>query len=219
MTSPERFHRLRAVLDLRQPDLTVAMEDVHKGRNFSALVRTADAVGVLRAHATAYERDRPYRGISAGTGRWVRVRRHDSTEALLAHLRDRGFRILAADPAEDALDFRSVDYTVPTALLFGNELDGLSPLGRDGADLSVAIPMRGMVRSLNVSVAAGLMLYEAERQRGAAGLYDTCRIEPDEYRRLLFEWAYPKVARHCRARGADYPPLGETGEILGEVPR
>lgn len=216
---PSRFERLKTVLDRRQPDLTTAMEDVHKGRNFSALLRTADAVGVLRAHATAYERDRPYLGISAGAGKWVRVRRHASTVDMIQHLRERGFRILGADPAPEAVDFREVDYTLPTALLVGNELEGLSGDGRGGADLLVGVPMRGFVRSLNVSVAAGLILYEAERQRQAAGMYDACRIEEDEYRRLLFEWMHPKLARHCRRRGVAYPEMDEEGVVVGEVPR
>ncbi|HUH13305.1 MAG TPA: tRNA (guanosine(18)-2'-O)-methyltransferase TrmH [Longimicrobiales bacterium] len=217
--SPGRFRRLRAVLERRQPDLTVAMEDVHKGRNFAALLRTADAVGVLEAHATAYERDRPHRGIAAGAGKWMVVRRHDTTAALLAHLRGAGLRILAAHPGEDAPAFRDVDYTGPTALLFGNELDGLSAEGLAGADGRVRIPMLGMVRSLNVSVAAGLLLYEAERQRTAAGLYERSRLDPATFQRTLFEWLHPRLAAHCRRRGVPYPALGEEGELLGEVPR
>lgn len=214
-----RYRRLRAVLERRQPDLTVAMEAVHKGRNFAALLRTADAVGVLEAHATAYERDRPHRGIAAGAGKWVAIRRHETTADLLAHLRGAGLRILAAHPGEDAPDFRDVDYTVPTALIFGNELDGLSAEGLAGADARVRIPMRGMVRSLNVSVAASLLLYEAERQRTAAGLYERSRLDPDAFERTLFEWVHPRLAALCRRRGVPYPALGKDGEVVGEVPR
>jgi tRNA (guanosine-2'-O-)-methyltransferase len=76
-----------------------------------------------------------------------------------------------------------------------------------------------MVASLNVSVAAALILYEAERQRTAAGLYDHRRLDDETYRHTLFEWAYPQHARRCQRAGVPYPPLGDDGEILGEVPR
>ena len=74
--------------------------------------------------------------------------------------------------------------------------------------------------SLNVSVAAALLLYEARRQRQAAGLYDGGpRLPAETYRQTLFEWAYPQLAALCLDRGVEYPELGEDGEILGDVPR
>jgi tRNA (guanosine-2'-O-)-methyltransferase len=76
-----------------------------------------------------------------------------------------------------------------------------------------------MGTSLNVSVAAALILFEAQRQRLAAGFYDRPRLDPETYRTTLFEWAWPDVAALCRRRGVAYPPLGEDGEILGPVPR
>ena len=79
--------------------------------------------------------------------------------------------------------------------------------------------MSGMVTSLNVSVAAALILFEAQRQREAAGLYATSRLPADAYARTLFEWTYPKLAAYCRRKKVEYPPLGADGEILGEIPR
>jgi tRNA (guanosine-2'-O-)-methyltransferase len=75
-----------------------------------------------------------------------------------------------------------------------------------------------MVQSLNVSVAAALILYEAERQRRSAGLYDRQRIEQEEYDRLLFEWTQPKVAQYCRRHGIPYPLLDDEGGIIGQLP-
>jgi tRNA (guanosine-2'-O-)-methyltransferase len=83
----------------------------------------------------------------------------------------------------------------------------------------VIIPMSGMGTSLNVSVAAALLLFEAQRQRLAAGFYDRPRLDPETYRTMLFEWAFPKLAALCRKRGFPYPPLDEDGEILGPLPR
>jgi tRNA (guanosine-2'-O-)-methyltransferase len=79
------------------------------------------------------------------------------------------------------------------------------------ADEHVVIPMRGMVDSLNVSVANALILYEAARQREAAGLYDYSRLDPDEYAYTLFEWCYPDIARRCREQRVPYPKLDSDG--------
>lgn len=216
--TPERFHRLRAVLARRQPDLTVLMEGTHKPHNVSAILRSCDAVGVLRAHAVGERGVRLSRGVSRGSSKWVRVRTHRTVEEAVGRLRERGLRIVAATPADDAVDFRDVDYTLPTAVLLGAELHGVSPAAAALADRHVCIPMHGMVASLNVSVAAATILYEAERQRSAAGMYARSRLEPEEHERVLFEWTHPRVAHLCRGRGEPYPPLGPDGEIVGPLP-
>lgn len=220
MTTPRRFHRVRAVLDRRQADLTVLLEDVQKPRNLAAVLRTCDAAGVLEAHAVwPGGRLKLSRPASGGTRKWVPVRRHRTLEAAVGELRGRGLRLLAAHPQGDAVDFRAVDYTLPTAILFGQEESGVSAEAAQAADLRIAIPMLGMGTSLNVSVAAALVLFEAQRQRAAAGLYDASRLDPETYARLLFEWAYPDLAAFCRRKKAPYPPLGPDGEILGPLPR
>lgn len=220
--NPERFDRLRRILERRQPDLTVLMERVHKPHNFSAVLRTCDAVGVLRAHLVPSADFRPKRNVAGGVQRYVRLTRHPTLERALARLREQGLTVVAAHVgpgAAGAADFRSVDYTRSTALLLGTERDGLSPEAVRAADRLVQIPMEGAVASLNVSVAAAVILYEAQRQRRAAGLYDRSRLESEAARRMLFEWCYPRIARLCRQRGHAYPPLGDAGEILGPVPR
>ena len=98
-------------------------------------------------------------------------------------------------------------------MLLGAELDGRTPQLVEVADETVAIPMEGMVGSLNVSVAAALILYEAQRQRREAGLYDVCRLPREEFEATLFEWAYPEVAKRCRKRGSGYPLLTDDGSL------
>ncbi|RMH15481.1 MAG: tRNA (guanosine(18)-2'-O)-methyltransferase TrmH [Gemmatimonadetes bacterium] len=215
MPTPERFRRLRTTLARRQPDLTVLMEHVHKAHNLSAILRNADAVGVFEAHAVPTDGglDISFH-TSAGTAKWVPVRRHADTGAALTHLRERGFRVLAAHPGVGARDYRDVDYTEPVAVMVGAELHGLSAEALAGADERIVIPMRGMVQSLNVSVATALVLFEAARQREAAGFYDSPRLDPETFERTLFEWAHPRRARELRATGAPYPPLDEDGRIL-----
>jgi len=78
----------------------------------------------------------------------------------------------------------------------------------------VVIPMMGMAHSLNVSVATALLLYEAQRQRAAAGMYETSRLPEEDFRRTLFEWAYPELARRRKEEGRPYPALDEDGQLL-----
>ena len=212
--NPERFQKLARALRRRQPDLTVLMERVHKSHNLSAILRNCDAVGVLEAHAIPPEGGlQIHSHTSAGTAKWVRLVRHRTIQEAIKELKGRGFRILAAHPGPDAVDFREVDFTVPTALMMGAELLGLSDEALELADLRISIPMVGMAQSFNVSVAAALLLFEAFRQREAAHMYDESRIDPEDTRRILFEWAYPRIARHCRDRGTPYPALREDGGL------
>jgi len=220
MSTPRRYHRLRTVLDRRQPDLTVLMEDVQVPRNLAAILRSCDAVGVFEAHAVwPAGRLKISRPASGGNRKWLPVRKHRTLLEALERLRNQGLRVLAAHPTPDAVPFREVDYTLPTCLLLGNEDDGLTPEALAAADGVVAIPMEGMGTSLNVSVAAALLLFEAQRQRRAAGLYDAPRLDPETYARILFEWTQPQIAAQCRKRGVAYPALDEEGEIVGPVPR
>jgi tRNA (guanosine-2'-O-)-methyltransferase len=215
--NPGRFERIRAVLNRRQPDLTVLMEQVNKRHNFSAIIRNCDAVGVLEAHAVF-----PEKGVdlsahtSAGTAKWVRVHRHPNVEQAVARLRIDGFRVLVAHPGEGAQDYREVDFTRKVAVMVGAELDGISAEGLELADERIAIPMAGMVRSLNVSVATALILFEAFRQREAAGMYRESRLPEARFRQTLFEWCYPELAAFFREKGRPYPPLSEGGEALTE---
>ena len=212
--TPERFQKIRERLDRRQPDLTVLAENVHKSHNIAAVLRSADAVGVFRVHAVSDDGEfRRHHMVSGGSGKWVPVALHDSTEQALGALRADGFRVVAAHPDDRATDYRDYDYTQPTALLLGSELDGISEYARGHADEFVRIPMEGMVASLNVSVATALILYEARRQREAAGLYDQRRLDAQTYEHVLFEWTHPDIAHRCRERSLPYPAMTEDGDL------
>jgi tRNA (guanosine-2'-O-)-methyltransferase len=212
--TPERFGKLKQILSRRQPDLTVLAADVHKPHNVSAIVRTCDAVGIHRVHAVSPGGEfHHHRMATGGSRRWVKLTLHDDFASVAKLLRADGWQLIAAHPHEQACDFRDVDYTRKIAIVLGSELLGLDPKAIDAVDRIVTIPMRGMVESLNVSVAAALILYEAERQRSAAGLYDEARLEQIEFDRTLFEWAYPRIAARLRQLGRPYPALDESGEL------
>ena len=198
--TPERFRRLKRALDRRQPDLTVLLDNVHKPHNLSAILRNCDAVGIFAVHAVwPSETLRPSHLTSAGAGKWVEIRTHPAVDEAVARLAGDGFRLVAVHPDDAARDYRSFDYTGPTAI----EL----------AEARVQVPMMGLGKSLNVSVAAGVVLFEAQRQRAAAGQLEHRRLDDDTYRRVLLEWAHPSIAAYCERHRIAYPHLDENGEI------
>ena len=218
--TPERRQKLDEVLQRRQPDLTILAENLHKPRNFSAMIRTCDAVGIHEVNVVPGEfHPRRHWHTSSGTEKWMGVKSHETIRDAVISLRSRGFRLVAAHLSDAASDFRDVDYTRPTALLVGTELFGVSTDALHYVDQQISIPMQGMSQSLNVSVAAAIVLYEAQRQRQLAGLYDSSRLDTATRERLRFEWLHPVLAEFCQQRGLDYPALDEDGELIGELPR
>ncbi|MEM8932070.1 MAG: tRNA (guanosine(18)-2'-O)-methyltransferase TrmH [Acidobacteriota bacterium] len=215
-----RFARLSSILDRRQPDLTVLLDDLQKAHNVSAVIRTCDAVGIPTIHAVTDAATFKAKTTSAaGSERFVEVHLRPSYRDAVEHLHAAGFHVVAAHQSARSVDFRSIDYTRPVCVAMGQEGPGVSAGLLDVVDAEIEIPMVGAVASLNVSVATAVVLFEAQRQRRAAGFYDQPRLDPTERHRLLFEWGYPKLARFCQDKGIAYPELGERGEIVGEMPR
>ncbi len=218
--TPERFARIRQVLSLRQPDLTVVMENVHKPHNLAAIARSCDAVGAMEVHCISAEENSLVlsQKSASGSSKWVDVHVHQTLEHCLDGLGARGLQRLSLTIDESAADYRELDYTGPTALVVGAELDGLTPAAVAACDRSVYIPMQGMVDSLNVSVATALVLFEARRQRERNGQYRESSLPPDAFAKRLFEWTQPVVAEYCQRHGLDYPALNEDGDIDGPLP-
>ena len=216
----KRRRRIDTVLAHRQPDLTVLAESLHKPRNFSAIVRTCDAVGINELHAVPGEEGLAIHWkTSQGAEKWVKVHPHEDLPSACDFLRERGFQLVAAHLSDQALDYRELDYTVPTALVFGTELFGVSDAALEQADKQLKIPMKGMTQSLNVSVACAIVLFEAMRQREAAGMYRKSHLDRTILDRQRFEWMHPVLARFCTERGLDYPELDEEGNVIGVFPR
>ncbi|WP_166368947.1 tRNA (guanosine(18)-2'-O)-methyltransferase TrmH [Psychromonas sp. SA13A] len=213
--TPERFTRITTMLNRRQPDLTVFMEQVHMQHNLAAIVRTADAMGINNVHATwDIDSTRISRNVASGSQKWVNVHSHETTQDAIAVMREQGMQIIATNLSATAIDFREVDYTKPTAIIMGQEKYGISEEALALADQDVIIPMVGMCQSLNVSVASALIMYEAQRQREIAGLYEqTSRLPKEEQHRILFEGGHPIYRQLCREKSLPYPPLDEQGQI------
>ena len=213
--TPERLERMTTMLDKRQPDLTVCMEGVHKTHNLAAVVRTCDAIGVSDVHAVwKNEQMRLSGGSAAGSQNWIDVHNYSQTEDAIAELKKQGMQVLVTNLSDTAVDFREIDYTKPTAIILGQEKFGASEQALALADQDIVIPMVGMVQSLNVSVACSVVLYEAQRQRQLAGLYDKPTISEERRQRVLFEGGHPIFAQACQRKGLPYPRIDEEGQIV-----
>ena len=210
-----RLQRIQAVLAKRQPDLSILAEDVYKPHNLSAMLRSCDAVGIGTVHAVNPTGGVPtYNETSASADKWVEVVVHDSLLSALDTLQAQGMQVLAAHLSSSAQDYRDVDYSVPTCILFGNEKNGVSEAAAQRADAHILIPMLGMVQSLNVSVATAVILFEAQRQRRASGLYAAPRLDAAARRALTFKWLYPREAAKLLATGQPFPPLDDEGSVV-----
>ena len=213
-----RYRRIQEVLARRQPDLTVLAEDVYKPHNLSAMLRSSDAVGIGVVHAVRPTGGIPtYNATSGSAEKWVDLRVHDSLEGALDELRSSGMQVLAAHFSRRAVRYDAVDYTRPTCVVFGNEKEGVSPACAEAVDGHVIIPMLGMVSSLNVSVATAVILFEAQRQRRAAGFYDRPRLDAAERNAQALRWLHPRQAQRLEARGLPLPELLDDGSLPPET--
>jgi len=187
-----RMLRIEGVLRRRQSSLAVVLEDVHDPHNASAVLRSCDAVGVLDVHLVYVHDEAPTKAFdrttSASAAKWIRTHIHESIEACYGQLRSQGFSIHAAALRDDSDDVYALDLAARAALVFGNEQRGVTDDAVRLADGTFTIPMQGMVESLNISVACAVSLYEAMRQRRAAGMYDQPQLDAAEMNDLSADW-------------------------------
>lgn len=209
-----RYSKIIQVLNKRQPDLTVVTDSVHKGKNLSAIIRTCDAVGVMELHSVS-DNDffGAHTGTTVGAHKWVKTSLRKNITEPLEQFKTAGYQIVAADVCATSKDYREIDFTKPTALVLGAEIEGISEAAQPFIDHSITIPMMGMVESFNVSVAAAIILSEARRQREDAGFYNSCRLDSETFNKLLFEWMQPVLAQYCEKHQLAYPELDNEGDV------
>jgi tRNA (guanosine-2'-O-)-methyltransferase len=185
-----RTERVKRLLSLRQPDLRVVLEGVAIAHNASAVIRTCDAAGILHLDLVSPNPDllSINKAISTKAEKWLDVHIHESLEACLLPLKEKGFRVAVTHLGQDAVEYTELDYSLPLALVFGSESEGVSPEALNLADHRIRIPMLGMVQSLNLSVSVGIILFEALKQRRAKGFYDRRRLGDDKFERYLRKW-------------------------------
>ncbi len=190
MKSEQRKNKIFGALSRRQPDLTVIMENIHDPHNVSAMLRSADAVGIQEVQLVYTREKFPKVGkkSSSSANKWVERRKFSSIHECYDRLRSEGFAIYATRLGEGARSLYTLDLTQKTAFVFGNEHTGVSDEAAALADASVIIPMMGMIQSLNVSVACAVTLYEALRQRLEGGHYERRRFSKTDFDALNEAW-------------------------------
>ena len=218
-----RFKKLKSILNSRMDNLTVVLEEVHKPHNLSAILRSCDAVGVLEAH-TIYKNTNnipTFNSTAQGSQKWVELNKHKDIESAVEFLKCKGFKLYGTNIDKDSYDYRDCDFSRPTAFFLGAEKWGLTKKAISLMDESIYIPMNGMVQSLNVSVAAAILLFEALRQREALCLVPKNGegLEKALYNKKIFEWTYPKIAALFKEKNIEYPKLNKEGQIIGELPK
>jgi tRNA (guanosine-2'-O-)-methyltransferase len=215
--SPERFARINQMLDNRQVDLTVCLDKVHMTNNIAAVLRSADCVGIYEIHAVWPDIDMRVSGNTAsGSQQWVNTVKHDTFAQANHAFKAQKMQVLTTTFSDAAVDFREIDYTQPTVIVMGNERDGVSAEAIEAADQHIIIPMRGMVQSLNVSVAAALVMYEAQRQREQANMYGSRKLDHVYCQTMLFEQGHPIYANACRRKQIPYPAIDQQGQIVAD---
>ncbi len=190
MKSEARKNKISTVLSYRQPDMTIVMENIHDSHNVSAMLRSADAVGMYQVQLLYTTTKFPKIGkkSSSSANKWVERRRFASVAECYDQLRSEGFTIYATRLDANAKTLYEYDFTKKTAFVFGNEHAGVSDEAAELADATLMIPMMGMIQSLNVSVACAVTLYEALRQRTLAGDYATPKFSKQKLLELNTEW-------------------------------
>jgi len=192
LVTQERLEKMKKILYTRQWTLRVFMDYVYSPHNLSAIVRTCDAVNIGKLYYRHQKKIKLNNEITMGAHKWIFHEYVDDIEEFYKNIKKEGYQIVVTMLDETSVDFREVDYTKPTLIVLGNEVDGVSI---KYADKKVIIPMYGMSQSLNVSVANAVILYEAQRQRSIKGMYDKPSLPDDLIEKTLKKWAYDDIIR------------------------
>ena len=189
--TPEREKRIRTVLNKRQGDITIVLENVFDPHNISAVMRTCDAVGVQEISVlnTKIPLHKKWGAKSSSSAaKWLTIHQFENAAECFSSLRKRYSTILTTHLSSNAVGLYSIDFTKSIALVFGNEHSGVSEEIRALADGNFIIPQVGIIQSLNISVACAVTLYEAFRQKTKAGQYNQPSLDAVRYNELYKEW-------------------------------
>ncbi len=193
--TPERTARIQHVLNHRQPNLTLVLENVFDPRNVTAIMRTCDSVGIMEIYVVntlpvfqQFKKEYNFRsGRSAS--KWVELHLFTDLETCAKAVRAKYHKMYCTHLSSDAKDLYSMDFaTESMALVLGNEQHGVSEELLQMCDGNFIIPQVGMIKSLNISVACAVTLYEAFRQKKLAGHYNAAQLAKSEKALLKKEW-------------------------------
>ena len=173
----ERKNRVKEVVGKRQLDAAIILENVTDFHNISAVLRTADSVGISTVyvvHDISVHTVKNYdvsKRTSASAKKWIDIEYFDDIETCVKYVRKKYKTIIGTAITDKSISLYEADFTDSFALMMGNEKDGLSENAQALLDVNILIPQVGMTQSLNISVACAVCMYEMYRQREQAGLY------------------------------------------------
>jgi tRNA (guanosine-2'-O-)-methyltransferase len=189
--TPQRYNRLTSVLNHRQPDLTVVLENVFDPHNVSAVMRTCDAVGIQDVYILN-DRIPPHKKwgyrSSSTAAEWLSVHQFTDAEICFEEVRKKYKKVYTSHLGENSKDVYQMDFTESMALVFGNETFGVSENIRKYSHGDFVIPQVGIIKSLNISVACAVTLYEAFRQKKGKGHYEENRLPETDLVTLKQRW-------------------------------
>ena len=162
-----RLQRIRDVVAERTRSVVPVVEGLVNTGNVSAVMRSAEALGYQDFHVVEgdNERYKHSQRTAGGAQKWIDVWRWDDPPSFAASMREAGYRLVATHLHADTVPIRELDFTEPTALIFGNEEAGVSDAMMEEVDAACVVPLPGFTESFNVSVAAAVALYHAQQDR------------------------------------------------------
>ncbi|XP_051215085.1 uncharacterized protein [Lolium perenne] len=185
-----RRDRIRHAVKSRSYSVCLVVEGLSDFGNVSAAFRSADALGVQSVHVISCEANKRYRDnrhVSMGAEKWLDIELWNSAAECFHALKKRGYRIASTCLGTDSVSVYDMDWSHPTAIVVGNETMGISDVALKLSDLHCCVPMKGMVDSFNVSVAAGILMHHAVCDR-VSRLGQHSDLSPEENRILLAEF-------------------------------
>lgn len=186
----KRLEKITKAASARQFSLTVVLENIHDNHNVSAIIRSCEAVGISKVNLlyTIESFPKLSRISSASANKWVDIAKFNSVEDCALSLRKEGFKIYSSYLDPNARSLYNLDLTQKVAIVVGNEHRGVSDEMKNNSDEIFYIPMKGMIQSLNASVATAVSLFEALRQRESKYMYDKPELSPEELDKLIDRW-------------------------------
>ena len=191
--TPERSERLNQVLNKRQLNLTIILENVADPHNISAVMRTCDAVGIQDIYIlnTVIPRHKKWGAKSSSSAsKWLTIHQFADLNACVEAVRKKYKKIFTTHLSSDAVGLYDLNLTEDIALVFGNEHSGVTEEMIALADGNFIIPQVGIIKSLNISVACAVTLYEAFRQKNIAGHYNQPQLSGENLSQLKTQWGF-----------------------------
>ncbi len=209
--TPTRLDRIEGVLNNRTRHISLVLENIYQSRNASAVMRSADGLGLLDVHLIENENTwSRNKGVAKGASQWLELHRYlnedDARQSCVNKLKARGIRLVVTSPHAEGHTLESLPLDQPLALVMGTEFSGASPFMMDHADTFVEIPMRGFAESFNISVAAAILMHSLTQRLRHEGMPHP--LHDHERAVLRAQWLFKSVrnARGILARHGLTPP-------------